>query len=191
MKKVVLTVVIIVGIIGLGAAALELFKMNTKKYSPEAIAKYKKDGLNLRIEYCQPSKKGRPIFGTNLNSADKSQPNYLVPYNEVWRTGANEATLFVTNKSLKLGNETLEAGKYSLFTIPNKDKWTVIINGETGQWGTQYDESEDVLRVNASLEQVEDEKEVFTIKFDDVDGQLKLLLMWDNVKAQLPIEVEG
>lgn len=179
MKKIVITLIIIAGIVGFGYVALNLFIKNTKKHSPEAIASYAgKDGLILEVAYCQPSKKGREIFGS------------LVPYDEVWRTGANEATLFTTNKDLNLGGKVLKSGTYSLFTLPSASEWKVIFNEETGQWGTQYDESEDILRAPATVEEAESVSEVFTIKFDETEEELTMLLMWDKAIIQLPITVD-
>ncbi|MGB0522869.1 MAG: DUF2911 domain-containing protein [Flammeovirgaceae bacterium] len=178
MKKLFITLLIIGGIIGAGSIAFKLFIMNTKKYSPEAMATYNKNGVSLKVEYCQPSKKNRKIFGG------------LVPFNEVWRTGANEATLFRTNQDLVFGDQLLEAGAYSLFTLPTESDWEVIFNGETGQWGTQYNEAEDVMRVPAATAVSDNMVESFTIRFDDADGQLKMLLTWDQTVVTLPIEVE-
>lgn len=175
MKKIIIGLAIITGIAGLGYLALSLMKANTKKHSPEAIVNYDSNGLRLKVEYCQPSKKGREIFGQ------------LVPFNEVWRTGANEATLFRTNKDLAFGSQTLKAGTYSLFTVPTASDWTIIFNEQTGQWGTQYSESDDVLRISAPSAVVEQVKESFTIKFDDKRGGVNMLLNWDNVLVKLPI----
>ena len=175
MKKLIIGLAIVTGIAGLGYLALTLMKSNTKKHSPEAIAKYNKDDFALKAEYCQPSKKGRQIFGK------------LVPYQEVWRTGANEATLFTTNKELSFGDKTLKAGTYSIFTIPTASEWTIIFNGQTGQWGTQYDESEDVLRVPVTSAKVDQVKESFTISFNDSEGSVNMILNWDNVSVKVPM----
>src|SRR5690606_37609349 len=88
-----------------------------------------------KVDYCQPAVKGRVIFGE------------LVPYGQVWRTGANEATVIEINRDVKVAGSDLKAGKYSLWTIPTPEKWTIIFNSETGQWGTMYAEDTDVLKV--------------------------------------------
>lgn len=170
MKK----LLIVIGIVGLGYLAFNLFIMNTKKHSPESIARYEKE-VNLQVEYCRPSKKNREIFGS------------LVPFGEVWRTGANEATLFKTSKDLVFGDKVLPAGQYSLFTVPGETEWQIIFNEETGQWGTQYSKDEDVLRVPAISTKIDEVKESFTIKFDDAGGKLNMLLSWDQTQVVLPI----
>jgi hypothetical protein len=92
--------------------------------------------LTVQVDYSRPYKKRREIFGK------------LLPYGQVWRTGANEATIFDVKQDIKIGDKSLKAGKYTLWTIPNADKWTVILNSETGQWGTNYNEKKDVCNNN-------------------------------------------
>ena len=93
------------------------------------------DGKTITIDYSRPSAKGRQVFGG------------LVPYGKEWRTGANEATTFVTTTDLMVGDKHVPAGNYTLYTIPNQQQWTLIINKQTGQWGTVYDEKQDLVRV--------------------------------------------
>ena len=95
-----------------------MIKKGTKKHSPEVTEIYEKDGLNIEIFYSSPAKKDREIFGA------------LVPYNEVWRTGANEATTFTTNKDLLIDGQTLPAGEYTLWTIPGEKSWQIIFNSK-------------------------------------------------------------
>ena len=84
------------------------------------------DGKTITVDYSSPRAKGRKIYGG------------LVPYGEVWRTGANEATTFVTTADLMVGGTHVPAGSYTIFTIPNKHKWTLVISKKTGEWGTDY-----------------------------------------------------
>ena len=86
-------------------------------------------GSTIKINYGSPSVRGRKIWGE------------LVPYNKVWRTGANQATIFETSKDIKIGGKTLKAGKYSLYTEPGEKEWKVIFNSQTGQWGIKNDGS--------------------------------------------------
>lgn len=110
----------------------------SKRASPPAKVEQTVSDADIVIDYSQPSVKGRDIYGD------------LVPYGEVWRTGANEATTFETDKDLEIQGKTLPAGKYALFTIPGEDEWTIIFNEEHEQWGAyDYDASKDVLRVTA------------------------------------------
>lgn len=114
----------------------------TRRKSPIAIAKtfHQASNTYIKIVYGQPYKHGRTIFGK------------LVPYNEVWRTGANEATELTTTKDIQLGGEKLEAGTYTLFSIPKENgPWKVILNNKLGQWGAfDYQPKFDELRINAS-----------------------------------------
>ncbi len=107
--------------------------------SPAQVAKGKAAGADITIAYGSPAVKGRTIWGE------------LVPYDKVWRAGANDATTFETSKEIQVEGKTLPAGKYAFFTIPGKDKWTVIFNKEAKQWGAfKYDESKDALRVEVT-----------------------------------------
>lgn len=106
-----------------------------EKASPAKTAEGTVNGANITINYSSPAVKGRTIWGD------------LVPYGDVWRAGANEATIFETDKDIKVEGQDLPAGKYSFYIIPGEEESTFIFNSETGQWGTQYDESKDVIRV--------------------------------------------
>lgn len=109
---------------------------NQQKPSPPASTEFKAGDANIKISYSAPSVKGREIWGK------------LVPYGEVWRTGANEATVFETDKDIKIEGKTLPAGKYGLFTVPGKDEWVIVFNKTWKQWGAyQYKVADDVLRV--------------------------------------------
>src|SRR6516162_6269698 len=92
------------------------------------------DGKSIKVNYSSPRAKGRKIYGG------------LVPYGEVWRTGANEATTFVTDANLSLGGKDVPAGSYTMFTVPGEGKWSLIISKKTGEWGTDYPEGQDLGR---------------------------------------------
>lgn len=128
MKKVLKWIAIILGsLIVLGYAGFEFMKYNTKKHSPQDTVVFQENGYDIQIEYSRPYKKGREIFGG------------LVPYGEVWRTGANEATQFITKTDLVVDGQPLPAGTYTLWTIPGPKEWQVIFNkGEYG-WGVNFD----------------------------------------------------
>src|ERR1700742_522213 len=106
--------------------------------SPPASATCKfADGKSITVKYSSPRAKGRKIYGG------------LVPYGEVWRTGANEATSFVTDAGLTIDGKDVPAGSYTIFTVPNADKWTLIVNKKTGEWGIPYKyESDELARVD-------------------------------------------
>jgi len=115
---------------------------------------------------------------------DRQSWGELVPYGEVWRTGANEATTVTFANDVVVEGEPLAAGKYSVFTIPGEEEWTIIFNKQTGQWGTNYDESQDALRVQVEPQMVEGHQEAMTFNIED--GQI--VLRWE--KLAVPIDVE-
>jgi hypothetical protein len=152
----------------------------TKSYSPEGQLLFADGDLKVSVSYNRPYKKGREIFGT------------LVPYGKVWRTGANEATVFETNKTLTLEGKNLAPGKYSLWTIPDSVTWTIIFNSEHGQWGVNSkmepnrDPSLDVLSIPAHAVIQDRIFEQFTIQVDKVGGEAEMVLLWDNTLVAVP-----
>ena len=144
-----------------------------QKPSPPAQAQCKfSDGKTITVDYSSPRMKGRKIYGG------------LVPYGEVWRTGANEATTFVTTANLTVGGKSVPAGNYTIFTIPNQGKWTLIINKKTGEWGIPYKyESDELARVDMSVSQTSSPVENFTISFDQTGGACTLNIIWDDNKS--------
>src|SRR4051812_36402428 len=134
------------------------------------------DPLMCRVCYSRPQKNGRNVFGD------------LIEYGKVWRLGANEATEIELYKDVKINNDRLKKGRYSMYAIPFQDKWTLIFNRETDIWGAfQYDEKKDVLRTDVKLEKQQDPIEAFTLVFDKTDSGADMIMAWDNVKATLPI----
>jgi hypothetical protein len=144
--------------------------------SPPAQAQCKfSDGKTITVDYSSPRMRGRKIFGT------------LVPYGEVWRTGANEATTLVTNENLiTVKGTSVPAGDYTIFTVPNPDKWTLIINKHTGEGGMPYKyESEELARVPMSVTKLSSPVENFTISFDHTGGSCMMHMNWENTQASL------
>ncbi|RFS17288.1 DUF2911 domain-containing protein [Emticicia sp. C21] len=172
MNKIVKIILISVVVLALAFFGYMTF---TKSKSPAATAVGNQNGLSIQVDYCQPYKKDRVVFGT------------LVPYGKVWRTGANEATIFDTKQDIKIADKPLKAGKYTLWTIPNPDKWTIIFNGQTGQWGTMYDESKDVLRVEVPASKIPGTVEQFTINFVPEEGGSDMAMRWENTEVKVPI----
>lgn len=155
-----------------------------RRKSPIAIAKvlHQPSNTYVKIVYGQPYKRGRDIFGQ------------LVPYNEIWRTGANEATELTTTKDISFGGEELKAGTYALFTIPKEDDpWTIILNSELGQWGAfEYHSDFDVLRIKAPAIEKETSTEPFTVRFTDViNDSTSLVMQWDQTEVSIPIQFLG
>ncbi|MEO9894710.1 DUF2911 domain-containing protein [Aurantibacter sp.] len=162
---------------------MPIMQQQTKKHSPEKISTYTKDGLDMAVHYSSPSKKGREIFGE------------LVPYNLVWRTGANEPTTFTTKTDIKIIDKKLKAGTYSLWTIPNEQSWKVMFNEEIPDWGvtvlsggkeTTRDEEADFINVEIPVNKLTEPVENFTIDFDNTN-QLSLNLSWDDTEIIVPI----
>jgi hypothetical protein len=119
--------------------------------------------------------KGRKIFGG------------LVPYGQVWRAGANEATTFVTTADLMIGGKHVPAGSYTLFTIPDKDKWTLIISKKTREWGIPYPEGFDLVRVDMKAGATSAPVESFTTAFDKDSNGCTLRMEWENTRATVDI----
>jgi len=145
--------------------------------SPMAVATIKYEDTYVKVVYGRPHKKKREIFGE------------LVPYGEVWRTGANEATEITLTNDVQLGGEKVDAGTYTLFTIPGKDKWTVILNSQLGQWGAyRHDPDYDVVKFDVPATSIDTEYEPFTIVFDEGAKKSNMNLIWDKTKVVVPIE---
>jgi len=136
------------------------------------------DGARIMVDYGQPSKRGRDIFGD------------LVPWGEIWRTGANRATHFRTDRALSLGGLHVPAGEFTLYTIPESDGGTLMVNTQTGQGGTTYDEEQDLGRVEMQITEQPDVIEDFTIRIDDTDAGGALRLQWDRTEFMVPFTVE-
>ncbi len=142
-----------------------------KPLSPPARAEATLNGKKVTIDYSAPSKRDRAIMGG------------LVPYGQVWRTGANAATTLTTETDLMIGSLHVPRGKYTLFTIPGEKEWTLIVNKQTGQWGTNHDASQDLGRVKMTVAPVKDTVETFNI---GVDAKT-LTMTWENTRASVPV----
>ena len=135
-------------------------------------------GKHLMIDYGRPSMRGRRIMGE------------LVPFGRVWRTGANAATTLVADVDLQIGGATVPRGTYTLYTIPTARGWTLIVNRQTGQWGTQYDASRDLVRIPMQVTTVQQPVEQFTIAVEPArGGQHTMVLSWENTRAMVPVRV--
>jgi len=145
----------------------------SERKSPPAKEVQEVGDATITINYSQPSVRGRDIFGG------------LVPYNEVWRTGANEATTFETDKDIMVNGKKLPAGKYALFTIPNDDEWIIIFNKKHEQWGAyDYTSEDDVLRITAKPEK---NKPTEKMKFV-ITPEGMIHLDWDETRVPFSVE---
>jgi hypothetical protein len=146
--------------------------------SPRDTLRTSIGGANFTVTYSRPMKRGRVLFGET------------VPWGEVWRTGANEATHLHADKDLLIGGAAVPAGTYTLWTIPRPEGWTLIINKQTGQWGTIYDPAQDLARVEMHDEAPVTREEQFTISLEPKEPGAVLRLRWDDREAWVPIEIK-
>ncbi|MGH9905361.1 MAG: DUF2911 domain-containing protein [Pyrinomonadaceae bacterium] len=158
---------------------------------------------DITIVYHRPGVKGRKIWGDPPSGAasgtatlddarTRAKDAVIVPFGHVWRTGANEATLFEVTDNVLINGQPLAAGRYSLHTLPTKDEWTVIFNSDAGQWGSfRYDEKKDVLRVKAKPEMVADNQEWLMYSFDPVtENSAQVNIRWERLRVPFTVEVK-
>jgi hypothetical protein len=167
----------LLSLLALSLTLLASAQDKSKRPSPPAQAQCTlASGKTVTIDYSSPRAKGRTIFGE------------LVPYGEVWRTGANEATTFVTQANLNVGGKDVPAGSYTIFTVPSADKWTLIINKKTGEWGIPYKyESDELARVEMKSSPTSSPVENFTIALTGMGDHCSLNISWGNAQATVTL----
>lgn len=167
----------LVGIITLLFAVNAFAQLNVPRASQKSSVAQTIGDTELSIVYHRPNVKGRTIWGE------------LVPYGEVWRTGANNATVFEVTNDVLINGQKLPKGKYSLYTIPGEDEWTVIFNKTWDQWGTQYKAEDDALRVKVKPT-AGDFKETMTVAVENVsDNTADIVIAWDKVRVPFKVDV--
>jgi hypothetical protein len=159
------------------ASLAQMGEDKSKRPSPPASASCDLGGgKTIKTDYSSPRMKGRKIYGG------------LVPFGQVWRTGANEATTFVTSADVVVGGKAVPAGSYTIFTIPTADKWTLIINRKTGEWGIPYKyESDELARVDMKVSKLPAPVENFTIAYDKAASGCTLHMDWETTRAAVDI----
>jgi hypothetical protein len=182
MKKFAILTASLFAIATLASAQMGMSHDKSKRPSPAASAACNlSDGKTIKVDYSSPRAKGRKIFGEASEKA-------LVPYGQVWRTGANEATTFVSDTNLTVGGKAVPAGNYTIFTVPNADTWSLVISKKTGEWGTDYaGEKEDLVRVPMSVSKTSAPVENFTIAFDQAGSKCTLRMEWENTRVSVEI----
>ena len=136
-------------------------------------------GKTVKTNYSSPRTKGRKIYGD------------LVPFGEVWRTGANEATTFTPSADVVVGGKTVAAGNYTIFTVPTADKWTLIINKKTGEWGIPYKyESDELARVDMKVSKLASPVENFTISYEKSGSGCTMHIDWETTRASVDISAK-
>jgi hypothetical protein len=178
-KSLLASAVLLVWLSFLAVAGAQQSQDKSKRPSPPGTAEVTLKGKSITIDYSRPSMRGRKIMGA------------LVPYGKVWRTGANEATTLTTPIDLNIGGTKVPAGKYTIWTLPSADTWKLIINKQTGQWGTQYDASQDLARVDMQKKALSAPVEQFTISFAKAgDDKADLVMNWENTSVSVPVTAE-
>jgi hypothetical protein len=171
----------IVGLLCLGVALLgtQASGQQDKSQRPSPPAQAKCDlggGKTLTVDYSSPRAKGRKVFGG------------LVPYGQIWRAGANEATTFVTDADLNVGGTAVPAGSYTIFTVPGQNSWSLVISKKTGEWGTAYPgPSNDLARIDMKVSPTTGMVENFTIEFDKNGSGCSMRMEWENTRASVEI----
>lgn len=186
MNKFLKRLLIVLAIVCVGLFLYSYFVediFSKQRLSPKDVVKFELNDTKLEVSYNRPLKKGREVFGA------------LVPYDKVWRTGANEATVFSSNKNLIIDGVLVPKGKYTLWTIPNDSVWKVFFNTKQYPWGVdehmqpmrqpEYDLSE----IDVPVSHINDVVEQFTIAFDNSTDKLKMTMAWDQTKIEIPIKI--
>jgi hypothetical protein len=155
-------------------------QIETPQPSPLQKIEQKVGLTDVSVQYSRPSMKGRTVFGD------------LVPYGKLWRTGANQNTMVTFSTDVMVGESTLKAGSYAIFSKPNKDNWEVIFYSDTNNWGTpqKWDESKVAATVNAKVYDIPMDIETFTVSFDDLTNDSAVLgIMWEKTYVAVKFDV--
>jgi len=178
MKKLILTSIITAAMVTFFIVDVFSQQLPNPRMSPTMISSMNVDGAYIKVVYGMPQKRDREVFGA------------LVPYNRVWRTGADEATEITFTKDMIFGGVEVPAGHYSLFTIPTETDWTIILSNGLGLWGTRYNEELDFLRFTAPSHKLNEVWEGFRILLVNTDDKLTLEMKWDQTGVTIPFSVK-
>ena len=189
MKNILLMAALILGC--LGTSEIKAQDNNGKTGNPNfskmdvspmdvALFRNQEDEAVARVLYSRPQRRDREVFGK------------LVPYGEVWRTGANEATELTLYQDMMVGNETIKAGTYTLYTIPQENEWTVILNKSTNVWGAyDYHVEQDLARIKVPVRKTQNSIEALSMVFEPTEEGAKLLIGWDDRYIEVPFRDPG
>lgn len=177
MRKPIIAVALFCVVVLLAGVAIHAQQDKSKRLSPPASTSIDLGGgTTVTIDYSSPRLKGRKIYGA------------LVPFGEVWRTGANESTTFVTTGNLMLGTLAVPAGNYTLFTVPTKDKWVLVLSKKTGEWGTDYPgPANDLGRTDMKVTTLSSPVENFTITLEKAGMGANLNIDWETTRASVSL----
>lgn len=174
MKSFLISTTLLLATVGLASAQAP----KKAPASPNADTTVAVEGGALTIKYASPSVKGRKIFGG------------LVPYGQIWRAGANNATAFHTDVDLSIGTVTVPKGDYTLYVLPTEKEWNLVISKQTGQWGTEYSEGKDLGRAKLTLTSSPALIESYKMTLSGGGKSAKLQLEWENTIATVAIKVK-
>lgn len=182
----ILSLLLFAAIVLPSAAQTETVPAPDPRPSPLMLAKTQIGDTYVKIHYSSPQRRNpttgeiRQIFGS------------LVPYGQVWRTGANESTEITLTGDLMMGSAHVPAGTYAVYTIPGESEWTIILSRAVGQWGAfSYDESMDFARFKVPSSASDKTYEAFTISFEEMSGGANMVLTWENTSVRIPLVSHG
>lgn len=177
MRKLIIASTALLATLAVAGFALRAQQDKSSRPSPPAKAECKLDSKTVTIDYSSPRAKGRKIFGG------------LVPYGQIWRAGANEATTFTASSDITVGGTAVPAGKYTIFAVPDESKWALVISKKTGEWGTAYPGPDnDLARIDMKVSKTSAPVENFTIAFDQSGRGCTLRMEWENTRASVDIK---
>ena len=178
MRKPIIVGSVVIATLALAGVVLFARQDKSSRPSPPAKAECRlADSKTITIDYSSPRAKARKIFGA------------LVPYGQIWRAGANEATSLVTTSDITVGGKAVPAGNYTLFAVPGENKWTLVISKKTGEWGTAYPGPDnDLARIDMKVSKTSAPVENFTIAFDQSGGACTLRMEWESTRASVGIK---
>ena len=180
---------IIIGLTIVFAGIIGFIVYNTlivAKKSPSKTTEFSDKGLDIKVTYCQPSKRGRLIFGEEKDGA-------LQPYGKYWRLGANAATEITFSKNINFAGKSINAGSYRMYTVPGADMFKVFLNSELGvtlSAATEADHTLDVLTVDVPVQKLPSEIEMFVINFGSDSTGVKMDFVWDKTLISVPISIQ-
>ena len=170
--------IIFVGVLGFFGYGI----LTTKSHSPAKTTQFSANGLDISVVYCQPSKKGRVIFGDE---------GALQPYGKYWRLGANEATEITFSKNISFGGKPVNAGTYTMYAVPGANAWQVSLNSELKRWGAMEPNYDlDVIKVDVPAGTAPAETEQFVINFSNDSSTVNMDFVWDKTQVTVPITVQ-
>ena len=171
-----LIIIVIIGYVGYLAIV-------SRSLSPSKTTAFNHQGLDISVTYCQPSKRGRVIFGQGKEG--------LLAFGKYWRLGANDATEITFSKNINFGDKPVDAGTYRMYAIPGANTWQVVLNSQLGQSGaTEPDYSLDVVKIEVPAGTAPSETEQFTIDFADAGAAVNMTFAWDKTLITVPVTLQ-